>query len=155
MPKYAKTLLALILLVFSTQASAQVYKNWGLVFPTSQSGEAQEHFLDAVTYMHLHMFEDAEEQFRMAQRLVPDFAMAYWGEALLQTGDAAAALAQFQQGLTRYRGRTNLLLGAARAANSMGREDLAQHYYSQLAEIWQRADSRHPFTAEVGAKIQR
>ena len=84
MPKYAKTLLALILLVFSTQASAQVYKNWGLVFPTSQSGEAQEHFLDAVTYMHLHMFEDAEEQFRMAQRLVPDFAMAYWGEALTQ-----------------------------------------------------------------------
>ncbi|MCH7673291.1 MAG: hypothetical protein IIB72_14100 [Proteobacteria bacterium] len=82
-------------------------------------------------------------------------AMETYGEALLQTGDATAALAQFQQGLTRYRGRTNLLLGAARAANSLGREDLAQHYYSQLAEIWQRADSRHPFTAEVSAKNQR
>ena len=84
MPKYAKSFLCLCLLVFSIPAAAQVYQNWNLVFPTSQSGEAQEHFLDAVTYMHLHMFEDAEEQFREAQTLAPDFVMAYWGEALTQ-----------------------------------------------------------------------
>ena len=84
MPQYANSLLALLLLVLSTQTSAQIYRNWDLVFPTSQSGEAQEHFLDAVTYMHLHMFEDAEAHFRMAQTLAPDFAMAYWGEALTQ-----------------------------------------------------------------------
>ncbi|HIL63820.1 MAG TPA: hypothetical protein EYG42_10290, partial [Porticoccaceae bacterium] len=51
MPKYAKSFLCLCLLVFSIPAAAQVYQNWNLVFPTSQSGEAQEHFLDAVTYM--------------------------------------------------------------------------------------------------------
>ena len=34
--------------------------------------------------MHLHMFEDAEEQFLAAQKVQPDFARAYWGEALNQ-----------------------------------------------------------------------
>ncbi len=63
-------------------SQAQTASNWGMEFPTSQSGVAQEHFLEGVTYMHLHMFEDAEEQFRAAQAAAPDFAMAYWGEAL-------------------------------------------------------------------------
>ncbi len=76
--------IVLIALSIGAPAGAQVSDNWGVVFPTSESGVAQEHFLEAVTYMHLHMFEDAEEHFREAQRLSPDFAMAYWGEALNQ-----------------------------------------------------------------------
>lgn len=63
-------------------AAAQLAAHWGVVFPTSQTGEAQQHFLEGVTAMHLHMFEDAQEHFRAAQRLAPGFAMAYWGEAL-------------------------------------------------------------------------
>ena len=81
--------------------------------------------------------------------------METYGEALLETGDAGAALVQFQQGLTRYRGRSNLLLGAARAAEVLGRGDLVKRYYSQLAEIWQRADSSHPFINEVRSKTSR
>ena len=76
--------IALIPLLVSTHASAQVFENWDIVFPTSESGAAQEHFLEGVTYMHLHMFEDAEDHFREAQKLSPDFVMAYWGEALNQ-----------------------------------------------------------------------
>ena len=80
----ANLVMALMLLLISTPASAQVSDNWDVVFPTSESGAAQDHFLEGVTYMHLHMFEDAEEHFREAQRLSPDFVMAYWGEALNQ-----------------------------------------------------------------------
>ena len=76
--------IVLIALLMGAPASAQVADNWDVVFPTSESGAAQEHFLEGVTYMHLHMFEDAEEHFREAQRLSPDFAMAYWGQALNQ-----------------------------------------------------------------------
>ena len=76
--------IALIPLLISTHASSQVFENWDIVFPTSESGAAQEHFLEGVTYMHLHMFEDAEDHFREAQKLSPDFVMAYWGEALNQ-----------------------------------------------------------------------
>jgi tetratricopeptide (TPR) repeat protein len=82
-------------------------------------------------------------------------AMETYGEALLETGDAGAALVQFQRGLTRYRGRSNVLLGAARAAEVLGRDDLVKRYYSQLAEIWQRADSSHPFISEVRTKTSR
>ncbi len=84
MSQHAKNLTLLIVLLFSAQITAQTYQNWGVVFPTSQGGEAQQHFLDGVTYMHLHMFEDAEEQFEQARELAPDFVMAYWGAALNQ-----------------------------------------------------------------------
>ena len=63
-------------------AFAQPAGFWGVEFPTSESGPAQQHFLEGVTAMHLHMFEDAEEHFVAAQEISPDFAMAYWGEAL-------------------------------------------------------------------------
>ncbi len=79
-----RTLLSLCFLLGSITLHAQVHQTWNLEFPTSASGPAQEHFLNGVTYMHLHMFEDAEFEFQAAQALAPDFAMAYWGEALSQ-----------------------------------------------------------------------
>jgi len=80
----ARTLFSLLLLLGSITLHAQVYQTWNLEFPTSASGPVQEHFLNGVTYMHLHMFEDAQTEFQAAQALAPDFAMAYWGEALSQ-----------------------------------------------------------------------
>jgi len=72
---------ALIALLAST-TFAQPASYWGMEFPTSESGPAQQHFLEGVTAMHLHMFEDAEEHFLAAQQSAPDFAMAYWAQAL-------------------------------------------------------------------------
>ncbi len=82
MSHFSKILLSLAILISSVQLSGQTHQNWNVVFPTSETSEAQQHFLDGVTNMHLHMFEDAERHFRQAQQLSPDFAMAYWGEAL-------------------------------------------------------------------------
>ena len=53
-----------------------------IAFPTSATGEAQEHFLRGVAILHSFGWKQAREQFRAAQAIDPDFAMAYWGESL-------------------------------------------------------------------------
>ena len=55
---------------------------WEVVFKTSGSPAAQEHFLSGMVQMHLFMYPDAAAEFRKAQEADPGFAMAYWGEAL-------------------------------------------------------------------------
>ncbi len=51
-------------------------------FPNSGSPAAQEQFLRGVLLLHSFEYEDARESFRQAQALDPDFAMAFWGEAM-------------------------------------------------------------------------
>jgi tetratricopeptide (TPR) repeat protein len=51
-------------------------------FPTSGSEEAQRHFLRGVAILHSFGYEQARTEFQRAQEIEPDFAMAYWGEAL-------------------------------------------------------------------------
>lgn len=50
-------------------------------FPTSGTPAAQAHFLKGVGYLHSFGMTQAQEEFRKAQEIQPDFAMAYWGEA--------------------------------------------------------------------------
>lgn len=50
-------------------------------FPTSGTPAAQQHFLRGVGYLHSFGWIQAQEEFRKAQEIQPDFAMAYWGEA--------------------------------------------------------------------------
>lgn len=50
-------------------------------FPTSGSPAAQEHFILGVGYLHSFGMTQAQAEFRLAQEIEPDFAMAYWGEA--------------------------------------------------------------------------
>lgn len=70
-----------------------VFGGWGVgqagagelgkvTFPTSGSGKAQQAFLRGVAAMHSFWYEEAAAAFRQAQALDPDFAMAYWGEAM-------------------------------------------------------------------------
>ena len=55
-------------------------------FPVSvTSVEAKEHFLQGAMMLHSFEWQDAAEAFQEAQRIEPDFAMAYWGEALSHT----------------------------------------------------------------------
>jgi tetratricopeptide (TPR) repeat protein len=51
-------------------------------FPNSGKPAAQEPFLRGVALLHSFEYEEAAEQFRLAQRADASFAMAYWGEAL-------------------------------------------------------------------------
>jgi len=51
-------------------------------FPTSGSPQAQPHFIRGVLWLHSFGYEDAIDAFREAQRIDPQFVMAYWGEAM-------------------------------------------------------------------------
>lgn len=51
-------------------------------FPTSGSPKAQRHFLRGVLLLHNFEYDDAQVAFQKAQKVDPDFAMAYWGEAM-------------------------------------------------------------------------
>ena len=51
-------------------------------FPTSGPADAQVHFVRGAAMLHSFGLEDAALEFRQAQALAPDFAMAYWGEAM-------------------------------------------------------------------------
>ena len=55
-------------------------------FPNSGNEAAQRDFLDGVRLLHSFEWEDAAEAFQRAQAADPDFALAYWGEALSHTG---------------------------------------------------------------------
>jgi tetratricopeptide (TPR) repeat protein len=53
-----------------------------IVFPNSGSPKAQADFLRGVAWLHSFSYEDAIDSFRAAQKLDPNFALAYWGESL-------------------------------------------------------------------------
>jgi len=51
-------------------------------FPTSGSMMAQRPFLRGALLLHNFEYDDARAAFQRAQKVDPDFAMAYWGEAM-------------------------------------------------------------------------
>ena len=51
-------------------------------FPTSGPAEAQKHFIEGVLLLHSFEYGRARRSFAEAARIAPDFAMAYWGEAM-------------------------------------------------------------------------
>jgi tetratricopeptide (TPR) repeat protein len=65
---------------------AQSQTNLGHIeFPTSGSPPAQKHFVQGMLLLHNFEYDDAREEFQAAGKLQPDFALAYWGEALTHT----------------------------------------------------------------------
>lgn len=53
-----------------------------VTFPTSGSPAAQADFSRGVAWLHSFGYEEAIDAFRLAQKIDPDFVMAYWGESL-------------------------------------------------------------------------
>lgn len=53
-----------------------------IAFPNSGSAEAQADFIEGVLYLHNFEYDEAAAAFERAQENDPDFAMAYWGEAM-------------------------------------------------------------------------
>lgn len=51
-------------------------------FPTSATGEAQKEFLTGMLALHSFWYPEARDHFQKAREIDPNFAMAYWGEAL-------------------------------------------------------------------------
>ena len=80
------TLLSLTsLLLFLCCTSALAQQDFGEVaFVNSGPSAAQGDFLLGLAQLHNFEYDDAAEQFKKAQKLAPDFALAYWGEAMTQ-----------------------------------------------------------------------
>lgn len=75
------TTVGLLLNLLVTMVTAAEFDQIGRFdFPTSGSPAAQKHFELGVGYLHSFGMTQAQHEFRAAQELDPDFAMAYWGE---------------------------------------------------------------------------
>jgi tetratricopeptide (TPR) repeat protein len=70
------------LVLCATTLAAQEPRLGTVTFPTSGSGEAQQHFIEGVLWLHSFEYASAAKAFRKAQELDPDFALAYWGESM-------------------------------------------------------------------------
>jgi tetratricopeptide (TPR) repeat protein len=67
----------------STAVSPHTASQLGEIdFPNSGKPEAQGDFLRGIKLLHNFQYEDAIDAFRAAQKADPDFALAYWGEAM-------------------------------------------------------------------------
>ena len=70
-----------LLIIWPGEVSAQnVYGD--VSFVNSGPEEVQEDFLRGLAQLHNFEYDDAAKYFRQAERAAPEFAMAYWGEAM-------------------------------------------------------------------------
>jgi len=82
MNRRAPLVLLAALALASLNIRAQQDELGRIDFPTSGAAAAQPAFLRGVLLMHSFEYDDAKEAFVEAQKADPDFAMAYWGEAM-------------------------------------------------------------------------
>lgn len=77
------------------------------------------------------------------------------GEMLLETGDPAQALREFEASLGKEPNRFNGFSGAARAAELAGDQAKAKAYYAKLVTLAARADTERPELRQAKAFLAR
>ncbi|HLY43300.1 MAG TPA: hypothetical protein VKR52_18965 [Terracidiphilus sp.] len=70
-----------VLVLFASTSAAQAGAG-EVSFANSGAKAAQEPFLHGLALLHNFEYEDALAEFRRAESIDPNFAMAYWGEAM-------------------------------------------------------------------------
>ena len=80
--KFSRRMVVLLALTFTGALGAQADELGSISFPNSGSAEAQEAFLTGVKALHSFQFDEARFAFEDAQEIDPDFALAYWGQAM-------------------------------------------------------------------------
>lgn len=75
-------------------------------------------------------------------------------DMLLDAGDAQAALGEYELSLKTDPGRFDSLYGAARAAEQLGRGDVARRYYSQLVQNCQGSNSERAELAHAREAVE-
>lgn len=104
MTRPASLFLLTLALLAAPVGATEVPELGSLDFANSGTAEAQQAFARGALLLHSFEYEDAREAFVQARQIDPDFALAYWGEAMThnhplwrqQDRDAAlAALARY------------------------------------------------------------
>jgi len=85
----------------------------------------------------------------MENRLYP--LRELYAELLLETGEPAAAIKEFETALEQTPNRYRTFLGLARAANAAGDRQKASEYYGKLVNLAKNADTERPETGEAKA----
>ena len=83
----------------------------------------------------------------MENRLYP--LRELYAELLLEAGQPAAALREFETALEQTPNRYRTFLGIARAANAAGDRQKASEYYDKLVNLAKHADTERPETKEA------
>jgi DNA-directed RNA polymerase specialized sigma24 family protein len=98
--------------------------------------------------------EDATEKHPVTPGpIVP--ARELYADMLLELGQPAAALANYDQSLARSPGRFAALAGAARAALRAGKKDQAREHYAKLVALAAHGDDSRPELAEARAFLAK
>ena len=77
------------------------------------------------------------------------------GDLLLEVGQPAVALAEYERSLKSAPNRFRTLYGAAKAANAAGDHAKAKHYFRQLTRLAGNADTPLPEVTEATAYLAR
>src|SRR5213593_2209014 len=96
--------------------------------------------------------EDATEKHPVTPGAIQP-AREMLAELLLETGQAAKALAEFEASQKTDPNRLHGLAGAARAAEAAGDKTKAKAYYTKLIELTKTADSERPEIAKAKAFV--
>jgi tetratricopeptide (TPR) repeat protein len=117
--------------------------------------KAEGHTAEALQLMRTAAdLEDASEKnISMENRLFPMRELL--GDMLLETGQPRAALAEYENALTRTPARVRSYYGAAKAAAQMGDAVKAKIYYRKLVAMCREADTERPELKEARAALTR
>ena len=83
----------------------------------------------------------------MENRLYP--MRELFADLLLETGQAAPALGEFEAALKENPNRYRGLYGAARSAEAAGERQKAESYFAKLVKVAEKADSDRPEIAQA------
>ncbi len=78
----SRRIVALLALSCTAVLGAHADELGSITFPNSGAAEAQDAFLTGVKALHSFQFDEARFAFEDAQEIDPDFALAYWGQAM-------------------------------------------------------------------------
>src|SRR5262245_42449885 len=122
----------------------------GSVVAVAQPPDARNLYARGLTALHLFEYEDANEAFVKAQRVDPDFAMAYWGEAMTynQTLWRREDIAAARQALARLAPSPEARAAKARTATEKGMMTAVDVLFGEGDEV-----TRHRQYADAMARL--
>ena len=137
-------------------------------FPTSASGEAQQEFLTGVLALHSFWYPEARTHFKRARELDPNFAMAYWGEAMThdhpiwgqhdqEAGNKVLQKLdqQIENGTVKWSEREKAYVDAIRILydDSMDMDERRKQYAAAMEELYQQFPSDETLAFEALASM--
>lgn len=143
-------------------------------FPNSGAAAAQGDFIEGVLYLHNFEYAESAAAFKRAQAIDPDFAMAYWGEAMAfnqslwgrqsqngarealgrlgRTSEQRAAKAPTQREKD-YLAAVEILYGMTDASKKLPKHDLDLLYRDQMRRLHETYPGDHEATTFYGLSI--